>query len=141
MAREPKEVGVIMPSRLLIFSVCMIAGSLLLAACSHTPPPSKTVVMTTTTKSVGPPPHAPAHGYRHKHGDGIVLVYDADMKVYVVGGTSDRYYWEGNYYRRRGGQWQLSASLSGPWTMASKSTLPAGLRGPKHKKVRSTTSN
>lgn len=129
-----------MTTRLSILSGCMIAGSLLLAACSRTPPPTKTVVMT-TTKSVGPPPHAPAHGYRHKHGDGIVLVYDAGMKVYVVSGASDRYYWEGNYYRRRGGQWQLSVSLRGPWTVASKSALPAGLRASKHKKIRSTTSN
>jgi hypothetical protein len=129
-----------MVSRVSIVTAALIFGGLFLAACSSTPPPSKTVVVT-KTKVVGPPPHAPAHGYRHKHADGVVLVYDAGMKVYLVTSASDRYYWKGNYYRRRGGQWQLSTSLQGPWKVASKSKLPAGFKKSKKQKVRSTTSN
>ena len=94
-------------SRVSAFTATLIAGGLFLVACSSTPPPSKTVVVT-KTKVVGPPPHAPAHGYRYKHADGVELIYHAGMKVYLVTSVPDHYFWKDNYYRQRGGKWQQS---------------------------------
>ena len=32
---------------------------------------------------IGPPPHAPAHGYRHKHQHGVELEYDSGIGAYI----------------------------------------------------------
>lgn len=112
---------------------------------ASTPPPQKEVVMATPVKTGvhGPPPHAPAHGYRHKQASGVELVYDSHLEVYVVAGMSKRYWWDGNFYRKRGDQWQLSAALDGPWTGISKTKVPPGLSGTKTKgkKNKNTTVN
>ena len=75
----------------------------------------------------GPPPHAPAHGYRYKHGGDVELVYDAELQVYLVVGVHGRYYANGNYYRKRGTQWMTSAQLDGPWILAKSSKVPGRL--------------
>lgn len=80
----------------------------------------------------GPPPHAPAHGYRRKHhdqhhGGDVELVFDSGLGVYVVVGFPSHYWLEGTYYREQGGSFQVAASIDGPWT-ASRS-LPPGLAG------------
>jgi hypothetical protein len=122
-------------ARLLIPFVVSIASAALLAACSSSPPPSTAVVVAPTThKGHGPPPHAPAHGYRHKHGDGVNLVYDSGLGLYLVADVTGRYYWKGNYYRHRGSQWELSVSLGGPWIAAHRSKLPPGLKKSKKAK-------
>ena len=67
----------------------------------------------------GPPPHAPAHGYRHKHNrDGVVLVYDTGIAVYVVSGYKNCWYNDGVYFRLSGSTWEMSARLGGPWKVA-----------------------
>ncbi len=81
----------------------------------------------------GPPPHAPAHGYRHKHRHGIELVYDSGLDVYVVVGYPAHFYHDGHYYRLRKGNWQGSAHINGPWKPAPHHTLPPGLRKGKSK--------
>ncbi|UCD57070.1 MAG: hypothetical protein JSV16_14845 [Candidatus Hydrogenedentota bacterium] len=48
----------------------------------------------------GPPPHAPAHGYRAKH----TYHYYPDAHVYFDIGT-------GMYFYLDGGEWKISASL------------------------------
>jgi hypothetical protein len=48
----------------------------------------------------GPPPWAPAHGYRHKHAQGMELVYDAQLGVYVVVGRDGLYFRHDRFYRR-----------------------------------------
>ena len=57
----------------------LVATVCALSACRgrvhHHRAPGTTVVVTKT----GPPPHAPAHGYRHKHPDGVVLVYKSNL--------------------------------------------------------------
>ena len=50
-------------------------------------------------KGNGPPPHAPAHGYRHKHQHGVELVYSSELGVYVVVGFPNHYFSEGHYFR------------------------------------------
>ena len=75
----------------------------------------------------GPPPHAPAHGHRAKHG-GVELVYDSGLGVYVVVDFPSHYYCKGSYYRVRGTQWEVSVHIDGPWKSASEGALPPGLR-------------
>ena len=76
----------------------------------------------------GPPPHAPAHGYRHKHADGVVLVYNSGIGVYVVSGYTNVYYFEGRYYRSQHGVWESTPHFHGKWRKASCESLPPGLQ-------------
>jgi hypothetical protein len=90
---------------------------------SPPPPPGKTV----KADHPGPPPHAPAHGYRHKHADGVVLVYSTEIGVYVVSGHGDAYYHKDWYYRMHKGQWQNSRHIEGPWRKCNDKKVPRGL--------------
>jgi hypothetical protein len=78
----------------------------------------------------GPPPHAPAHGYRMKTAhEGVELVYDADIDVYVVTGHTNCYFSAGQYFRFQMSTWEWSVSVEGPWkVVSSDSDLPPGLR-------------
>jgi hypothetical protein len=78
----------------------------------------------------GPPPHAPAHGYRLKHAhDNVELVYDADIDVYIVTGFDCCYYSAGQYFRFEAKTWEWCASVNGPWKVVTHdSDLPPGLR-------------
>ena len=80
-----------------------------------------------TSKETGPPPHAPAHGYRQKHGN-TVLVYDSSLEVYVVSGRSDYYFQDNHYYHATHGGWEISTHIDGPWKPVSTKKLPKGLR-------------
>lgn len=82
----------------------------------------------------GPPPYAPANGYRHRHPhDHIVLVYNADLSVYAVSGYRNCYYSGGTYYRVDGGVWYRTVTISEPtWTVVSYNAIPPGL----HKKYK-----
>ena len=53
----------------------------------------------------GPPPWAPAHGYRQKH-PGPELVWNADIGVYVVVGFPHIYFEDGHYFRRMHSHWE-----------------------------------
>ncbi len=81
----------------------------------------------------GPPPHAPAHGYRHKQANGLDLIYDSGVGLYIVSGWSNHYYKAGNYYRWHKGRWESGPKLKGPWKGASKKALPPGLQKKKGK--------
>jgi hypothetical protein len=77
----------------------------------------------------GPPPHAPAHGYRKKHPrDGVDLAYDSEVGVYVVLGRPS-VYWDGERYLRwsRVG-WQVTARLDGVWVSVSADAVPSSLK-------------
>jgi hypothetical protein len=76
----------------------------------------------------GPPPHAPAHGYRHKHAqDGLELVYDAGVEVYVVF-DREAVYWDGvRYLRWVNGEWQASVEIDGVWLTIGSAEVPAKL--------------
>ena len=77
----------------------------------------------------GPPPHAPAHGYRCHH-DGVMLVWDSGMAVYVVSGYRDCYYSDGMYFRYADGDWQFSVSINSGWkVVADYHDVPSGPRG------------
>ena len=91
---------------------------------SDPPPPGKTV----KADKAGPPPHAPAHGYRHKHPDGVVLVYSTEIAVYVVSGYAEVYYQKDWYYRLHKGKWQNSRHVEGPWRKCNDKKVPPGLQ-------------
>ena len=76
----------------------------------------------------GPPPHAPAHGYRQKQADGMELVFDSKLGVYVVVGLPDCYYFDGCYFRLQDDNWQMSVSIDGAWKPAKVKSIPAGLK-------------
>ncbi len=54
----------------------------------------------------GPPPHAPAHGYRHKHSHGVALEYNGKIGVYTVIDFEDHYYQDDNFFRVMEGTWK-----------------------------------
>ena len=76
----------------------------------------------------GPPPHAPAHGYRAKTHDGLELVYQSDIGVYVVVGRSDYYFHDGVIYHKDSIGWIAGKSVDGPWTSVKEAQIPPGLR-------------
>ena len=75
----------------------------------------------------GPPPHAPAHGYRHKY-QGVELVYDSGRGVYIVIGFPHHYHYKGHYYRLHEARWETGVHIDGPWKSVSEAALPPGLR-------------
>jgi hypothetical protein len=118
-------------------AVAIVMG-VTLGGCSH-----DTVVVaggdtgyTHPGRGHGPPPHAPAHGYRRKHHDAhhggdLELVFDSGLGVYVVIGFPSHYWLDGTYYRDRSGSFELAASIDGPWSASG--TLPPGLAKAKGK--------
>ncbi len=75
----------------------------------------------------GPPPHAPAHGYRHKQHGGVEMVFDSGTGVYVVVGHANHYFHNGYYFRLVGGAWQISATLERGWAAVASKKVPKGL--------------
>lgn len=74
----------------------------------------------------GPPPHAPAHGYRAKYHEHD-LVYDSRLGVYVVVDLPDVFYHDGYFYRYRDDDWYYSRDLDRDWKQSGKKNLPPGL--------------
>lgn len=76
-------------------------------------------------KGHGPPPHAPAHGYRYKHQHGVELRYDAGLGVYVVVEIPGMYFNDGLYIQwSSDGYWEVGYHYNGPWRIAVGSEVP-----------------
>ena len=76
----------------------------------------------------GPPPHAPAHGYRHKHHrDGVNLVFDSGLGVYVVADWPGYYWHVDRYLRWAAGEWRVSSRIDGTWVVVSSNRVPVKL--------------
>jgi hypothetical protein len=101
--------------------VVLVCAALMLASCS-----CPTVGIGSGRKN-GPPPHAPAHGYRHKH-HGIEIIFDSEWGIYVVVGFPGHYYYKGHYYRFHEAHWEMGIHIDGPWKAVSVKSLPPGLR-------------
>ena len=111
--------------------VFLLAVAFVLPACStvNTHHPS-----TVHQPNTGPPDHAPAHGYRKKHGhDNVELVWDSGMGVYVVVGHDGHFFSNDVYYRVAGENWEVSGGIEGPWKVTSDKKVPKGLKKHKHK--------
>lgn len=112
----------------------LLSGCLLTATGSHHPRGQQTKVK---SHRQGPPPHAPAHGYRHRH-QGVVLSFDTGIGAYVVIGHPGIYFYDGNYLRRHvRGHWLSSRHYSGPWQNSNARDVPAKLERKMRKKGRS----
>lgn len=109
-------------------SLTALAGAtLLLSSCAvgvyhRSPGPAEHV----TVMHPGPPPHAPAHGYRQKY-HGTVLVFSSDLGVYRVVSRRDYYYSASYFYRIHGGAWEASLEMSGPWYAVPDYRVPGKL--------------
>ena len=79
----------------------------------------------------GPPPHAPAHGYRHKH-HGRDLVFDAELGVYVVVGLRDVWFLDDSYFRISGDHWEVSVGTPDRWRVMAVSAVPVKLKAKHH---------
>jgi hypothetical protein len=112
---------------LFLCAVVLACAALMLSSCS-----SVGVYHRSSRKigrGNGPPPHAPAHGYRHKHeAKGVELVYDSGRGVYVVVGLPDHYYYDGHFFRIRGSQWEMSLNTTHGWDPVYEDAIPHGLR-------------
>jgi len=76
----------------------------------------------------GPPPHAPAHGYRYRHPHGVDLAYDAGLGVYVVVGWPRYYFLDDHFYRFHRERWEISPRFRDGWRSYDHDRLPPGLR-------------
>ncbi len=85
-------------------------------------------------KGHGPPPHAPAHGYRHKSHHGVDLEFDTGLGVYVAIELPGTYFFDGLYFRWSEGVWEAASHFQGPWRVAKQKEVPPGLRKSKAKK-------
>ena len=74
-----------------------------------------------------PPPHAPAHRFRHRHYHGVDLEYDSGLGVYFVIGHPGIYYYSDHYYRYYDGGWLFSFRYDGPWERTVPQRVPRGL--------------
>jgi len=80
-----------------------------------------------------PPAHAPAHGYRAKHGEtdkyssGVDLVYDSGRGVYVVVGLPEVIFHEGKFYKHEGREWEVSVRSDGGWRVAVAGSVPSDI--------------
>lgn len=82
----------------------------------------------------GPPPHAPAHGYRH-HQQELDMRYDAALGVYVVIGHPNHFYSDGHYFRRVGSHWERCGSWKkGKWKAVEVALVPLPLARHYHAK-------
>ena len=103
--------------------ILLASGLLWLAGCT-----THHALYSSPGRGNGPPPHAPAHGYRHKQKQGVDLVFDSGIGVYVVVDRPDYYFDDGYYYRLHKGKWQYSTSLHGNWKPHVYQQLPPGLQ-------------
>jgi hypothetical protein len=112
---------------LFLCAVVLACAALMLASCS-----SVGVYHRSSRKigrGHGPPPHAPAHGYRHNHRTkGVDLVYDSGCGAYVVVGLPGHYYCDGHFFRFRGAHWEVSLNTTHGWEPAYEDSIPPGLR-------------
>ncbi|TDQ48382.1 hypothetical protein EV696_107118 [Permianibacter aggregans] len=114
-----KMVHTMLKTLSLVMAVCS------LAACVHHGPvhPAHGPVI----QRSGPPPHAPAHGYRHKQG-GVDLSFDSGLGVYVVIGHPGYYFWDNLYWWYHDGFWRSSPSWGGSYIVVSEGKrVPPGL--------------
>ncbi|HWN83213.1 MAG TPA: hypothetical protein VNM87_14035 [Candidatus Udaeobacter sp.] len=114
-------------------TICMglaLGGALWLSAVAGSGCASSSRTLIVYSDQHGPPPHAPANGYRckHRHGhDDVELVYDSGLQVYVVVGRADHYFLDGYYFRVTTGGWYSCKAVSGPWVRCNSERVPPGL--------------
>ncbi len=117
-------------------AIVLVAASL--AACvavgsDPTPTPAR-AQGPAKSQGHGPPPHAPAHGYRAKTPQGVDVVFDTQIGAYVVVSLPGNYWLDDRYYRKGDSGWVVSANVEGPWASCPFDSLPKGLQAGASKK-------
>ena len=111
----------------LIYLACLaftLSGCVALATSGHHPRSE----VKSQRSGYGPPPHAPAHGYRHKYEQGIVLQFDSAIGAYLVLGHPGIYFYDNRYLRRHSrGHWLSARHVDGPWQRGAATEVPAKL--------------
>lgn len=75
----------------------------------------------------GPPPHAPAHGYRHRHHDHD-MEYDGGLGAYLLIGRPGIFFHDNLFWRLHEGIWQSTRALAEPWRIVEHiDRVPHGL--------------
>jgi len=105
-------------------SLILVPGCLALAACTG----PMVIDDGGPGRGHGPPPHAPAHGYRAQTAHGLAVTFDVDLGAYRVVGHPGLFWHRGRYLRNRGGQWQGSPEPGGHWRPVPPGQVPPGLR-------------
>lgn len=116
----------------LLLAVALGCVALMLVSCESLTIGSKSV----EKPGHGPPPRAPAHGYRQKY-QGVELVYDSGRGVYVVVEFPLHFYHKESFYRFHESQWEISTDIKGPWNVIAEEEVPAGLRAKEKEKGKS----
>lgn len=98
------------------------------AGCAHRRPETPAAPSPAQARAPEAPPAAPAHGYRHAYGEGVELAFDSRLGVYSVVGYPDHYFHDGRFYVELNGTWIAASRLSGPWTTAEVTDVPASLQ-------------
>ena len=110
------------------FAMALIAATgLTSSACTFVVPAQRVPAQPTVVYKQGPPPHAPAHGYRHKQRD-CDLVYDSGLSAYIVVGVTATWFVDGVYFRLRGDYWEQASASRGPWVSVQLASVPYGLK-------------
>lgn len=133
--------------RTAILAPLALAASLSLSACqvegARYPAPAAQVVVAEPQRG-GPPPHAPAHGYRRKqqtaHGE-LELRFDSSLGVYVVVGLPDLYFYADHYFRLGTSGWEISVRHDSGFVLAAQSQVPPGLIKAKGKQAKGKKSH
>jgi hypothetical protein len=115
----------------LALAACVIGGSAALGCVVVQDRETREVVERPAAppRGKGPPPHAPAHGYRRKfQQDGVTLELDTGRGVYVVVELEDVFFFEKRYYRCEDARWLASVRPDGGWVVIAIGDVPAGLR-------------
>lgn len=84
---------------------------------------------TSSTALAGRPPRAPQDGYVYFFQKAeIKLIYQPALRVYVVDGHPNAYYYNGIFYRIEDGRWESSRNWkAAKWKKAKRGSLPPGL--------------
>lgn len=115
-----------------LVGLSLLLTLLVLASCApvtYVEPEIGSNTPTAKSRGHGPPPHAPAHGYRAKTVDGAELVFDSRLGVYTVVDMPSTYYLDGHFYRHSSSRWQWSVAVHGNWHSIAERDIPPGLRG------------
>ena len=107
----------------LSLSSCYGGGVLVIPAETH----SHTTIVTHNA----PPPHAPAHGYRHRY-DNHELKFDTGYGVYLVLNNPGLYFYNDHYIRFYNDSWQITNRLQDRWRPARQNDVPLKLERTKH---------
>jgi hypothetical protein len=116
-----------------LFASLALSVSLPVVGCVYQarPHPAPAPQVVVVHEGGGPPPHAPAHGYRRKqkdaHGE-LELSFDAGLGVYVVVGFPNLYFYGDHYFRLADAGWQISVRHDSGFVAAAERDVPPGLR-------------